>query len=262
MTSFTFNLRHFSAVAPTLNTVDEWQKWHACKQDLPNSGDIATTHVPASLKRRSSLGVKQALEVALACLAQSEENLAIDYTVFASQHGEVNRLQSLLRQIAQKELLSPMDFSQSVHNTASGLLSLSQGIKTNINSIAAGKDTFFMAAIEALTYLQLNPHSQVLLLIYDEPLAACYKSYDCHYDQQYACAFVMDNYAHTTKESFTCRLDLSPSIEGETEKDIAAQTTVFPPALVFLAWVCDQFDNNLKQDGAFWQFNWYKNSGD
>ncbi|MDA0910413.1 MAG: beta-ketoacyl synthase chain length factor, partial [Proteobacteria bacterium] len=141
-------------------------------------------------------------------------------------------------------------------------LSLSQGIKTNINSIAAGKDTFFMAAIEALTYLQLNPHSQVLLLIYDEPLAACYKSYDCHYDQQYACAFVMDNYAHTTKEGFTCRLDLSPSIEGETEKDIAAQTTVFPPALVFLAWVCDQFDNNLKQDGAFWQFNWYKNSGD
>ncbi|WP_192483287.1 MULTISPECIES: beta-ketoacyl synthase chain length factor [Cysteiniphilum] len=262
MTSFTFNLRHFSGMAPTLNTVDEWQKWHACKQDLPNSGDIATTHVPASLKRRSSLGVKQALEVALDCFAQSEENLAIDYTVFASQHGEGSRLQSLLRQIAQKELLSPMDFSQSVHNTASGLLSLSQGIKTNINSIAGGKDTFFMAVIEALTYLQLNPHSQVLLVIYDEPLAESYKSYHCDYDQQYACAFIIDNYVHTTKEGFTCRLNLSPSTKGETRKDISTETAVFPPALVFLAWVCDQFDNRLKQDGAFWQFNWYKNNGE
>ncbi len=247
-------------MAPTLNAAGDWQKWHKNKQNLPNSGEIATTHLPANLKRRSSLGVKQALEVALDCVAQSKENLAIDYTVFASQHGEINRVQSLLKQVAQKELLSPMDFSQSVHNTASGLLSLSQGIKTNINSIAGGKDTFFMAIIEALTYLQLNPHSQVLLVIYDEPLAVCYQSYDCDYDQQYACAFIMDNYAHTTKEGFICRLDVLPSTKGETRKEIAAQTAVFPPALIFLAWAYDEFDNNLRQDSAFWQFNWYKNS--
>lgn len=260
MTGFTFTLRHFSGMAPTLNTAGEWQKWYKNRQNIPSSGDIAITHLPASLKRRSSLGVKEALEVALDCLAQSKENLTIDYTVFASQHGETNRVQSLLKQIAQKELLSPMDFSQSVHNTASGLLSLSQGIKSNINSIAGGKDTFFMAIIEALTYLQLNPHSQVLLVIYDEPLAACYQSYDCDYDQQYACAFMMDNYAHTTKDGFSCRLDISPRAEGEKRKEIAVHTTVFPPALIFLAWAYDEFDNNLKQDGAFWQFNWYKNN--
>lgn len=229
------------------------------KKNLPNAGDIAVTHLPANFKRRSSLGVKQALEVALDCFAQSKEDVSIDYTVFASQHGEVNRVQSLLKQIAQKELLSPMDFSQSVHNTASGLLSLAQGIKTNINSIAAGKDTFFMAVIEALTYLQLNPHSQVLLVIYDEPLAVCYKSYDCHYDQQYACAFILDNYAHTLENAFNCRLTLSQSTDMLlTKKDIA----VFPPALTFLAWVYERSDNNLQQDSAFWQFTWYKNNNE
>ncbi|WP_440683428.1 beta-ketoacyl synthase chain length factor [Cysteiniphilum halobium] len=250
MTSFTFNLRHFSGMAPTLNTVDEWQKWYKHKKNLPNSSNIEITHVPLNLKRRSSLGVKQALEVALNCLAQSQDERAIDYTVFASQHGEVNRLQSLLTQVAQKELLSPMDFSQSVHNTASGLLSLAQGIKTNINSIAGGKDTFFMAVFEALTYLKLNPHSQVLLVIYDEPLSACYKPYACHYDQQYACAFIVDNYTHTTENAFNYQLTLSQSTK--------AKINAFPPALTFLAWVYNQSDNTLQQDSAFWQFSWYK----
>ena len=252
MTSFTFNLRHFCGVAPGLNSVDEWQKWHVYKKDLPNSGDIAITHLPSNLKRRSSLGVKQALEVAFACLSQSREVLAVDYTVFASQHGEVNRVQSLLKQITQNELLSPMDFSQSVHNTASGLLSLAQGIKTNINSIAAGKDTFLMAFIEALTYLKLNLNSQVLLVVYDEPLAECYKAYACQYDQQYACAFILDNYAQTAENGLSCTLELTQCVQEKTAQ--------FPPALIFLAWIYDLSDHSLQQDSAFWQFNWYKNT--
>ena len=247
---FRFAIEAFCGFAPQLLTIEDWLAWKKNNSPLVLQGDFILTHLPLSLKRRTSDGVKLALDIAFKCLSQNNLSETIDYAVFASQHGESSRLQTLLQQIERKEMLSPTGFSQSVHNTASGLFSLTKKLTGNINSIAAGKDTFFMAFIEALTYLHLHPNARVMVVIYDEALPMCYKSDERQYDQQYACAFVLRNCSDQQNTSISCKLELTNSEAG-------AQLD-HPPALSFLAWLYDATDNNLVVNSAFWQFSWYK----
>ncbi len=64
----------------------------------------------------SKLAVQVAMDITV------EEN--IDYIIFTSQHGELKTTLELLVSCAKGEPLSPTAFSQSVHNTASGLFTI------------------------------------------------------------------------------------------------------------------------------------------
>ncbi len=254
ITSFTFTIGAFYGLAPKLDNPHAWLAWKNQPFTLEKQAELSLAHLPVNLKRRSSTGVKLALETAFECISRNinTASQSIDYTIFASQHGESSKVQALLKQILHKEMLSPIDFSQSVHNTASGLFSLAKSITANVNSIAAGRDTFLMAFIEALTYLRLNPNSNVLLVAYDECLPECYETYVSQYDQQYACAFLLHNRWADCRNLIQCRLKLA---DAQVNK-----TSDYPPALNFMAWLYDSVDKSLRLSSAFWRFNWYKNS--
>ncbi|WP_119344559.1 beta-ketoacyl synthase chain length factor [Facilibium subflavum] len=209
------------AVAPGLHHLDEWKNW-AKHPVIPTEGKLNLACVPAIFKRRASLATKLALETALGITLQQQP----EYTIFASQHGEVERLIALLAQIANKETLSPMHFSQAVHNTASGLFSIIKKLDSNISSIAAGEQTFQMAILDALAYLQLNPQKQVLLTMFDEVLPAFYQTYMTY---PHACPFAL-----------TLLLGKEPSTYAKPIKvqSVAQKTNkqVLPGALSFLAW--------------------------
>jgi hypothetical protein len=96
-------------------------------------------------------------------------------TVFASRHGEIHRTLGLLGDLAHNEPLSPMAFSLSVHNTASGLYSITTGNTAPSTAIAAGADTLSMAMIEAIG--QLQRHDEVMVVYAEEPLPAEYGAF-------------------------------------------------------------------------------------
>ena len=89
-------------------------------------------------------------------------------TVFASAHGESEVTEQLLREIAQETALSPMGFSLSVHNAASGVFSIATGNKAPASAIAANEDTFIMGLCEAALMLSQQGHERILYVCSDD----------------------------------------------------------------------------------------------
>lgn len=82
----------------------------------------------------------------------ASEHLRLDRvpTVFGSAHGETAVMAELLDQmLEQGGSMSPISFASSVHNAASGYLSIATGNRGFTTSIAAGHDTVASCLIEA-----------------------------------------------------------------------------------------------------------------
>lgn len=160
----------WSAWAPGLNRAADWQAWAEGTLAIANTADSPPVDfVPALQRRRLSQLSRLALATAHAC-AGEQQNLS---TVFASRHGELHRTARLLADLAQREPLSPMAFSLSVHNTASGLYAINAGNTAPSTAVAAGADTLAMALLEAAG--QLLQREQVLLVYAEEPLPVIYR---------------------------------------------------------------------------------------
>lgn len=188
---------------------------------LSDATELDTSMIPAMIKRRCSQASKIALSVTIQAMAQHE----IDSGVFCSQHGELTNTMALFDQIQQRETLSPMRFSQSVHNTASGLFSICQKFNGFITSITAREQTFLAGVIEALTWLQVNPEKTLLLTIFDEAIVPYYQNYNLQYHDEYGIALLLTN---KKSESTTLQVQLLPQPLQPSEH--------IPPALSFLAW--------------------------
>lgn len=128
------------------------------------------------LRRRMSSLSKLAVQAA----TQVSVGENVDYIVFASRHGELTRTVKLIEDILAGHDASPIMFSQSVHNTAAGLFTISTKKALPVCSLAAGENTLHAAIIEANGYLQENPDHQVLVVNFDEPLPEPY----CVFEEQ------------------------------------------------------------------------------
>jgi hypothetical protein len=123
--------------------------------------------MPAGLRRRCSTFSKVTLAVAQAAatFARDPKNLG---TVFASAHGESEVTANLLREIALAQPLSPMGFSLSVHNAASGLFSIATNNTAPATALAAGPHTFHIGLCEALLLLGEAPSQELLYVFSDD----------------------------------------------------------------------------------------------
>lgn len=166
------SLLGWAAWTPGVSTFEEWQEWAAGTRmvaDAPDSPPV--DFIPAMQRRRLSRLSRLSLAAAYSCAGENH-NLP---TVFASRHGEIHRTLGLLNDVVQNEPLSPMAFSLSVHNTASGLYSIATGNTAPSTAIAAGLDTLPMAIIEAIG--QLQRHDEVMVVYAEEPLPAEYSQF-------------------------------------------------------------------------------------
>jgi hypothetical protein len=127
------------------------------------------------------------LQVALEATAETEA----DYLVFCSQHGELPRTRELLATIVNGGELSPMSFSQSVHNASAGLYTIVKQSRAPATSLAAGASTFAYGWIEAEAYLKSGPGRRVLLVSYDEVLPREYRAYSRQQQRSYALALLL-----------------------------------------------------------------------
>jgi hypothetical protein len=131
--------------------------------------------IPRAMKRRlTPLGrlVIETLYGAVDFIEASSLNSEIPWVV-SSRHGDGSRVERLLTDISKNELLSPMDFSQSVHNAIAGAFSIVSQNTQMHTAISAGQFSFEMGILEAYA-LQKKTNGYVGYTYYDEPMPSQY----------------------------------------------------------------------------------------
>lgn len=125
------------------------------------------------LRRRLTRWGRLALEAGGELAPQLQPDTPV---IFSSRHGDTALTQQLLWDLATGEPLSPTSFSLSVHNAAVGLFTIIEKLTAPSLALAAGRETFAQAWLEAGTWLAEGA-TQVLLLHAEEPLSGGYSDY-------------------------------------------------------------------------------------
>jgi hypothetical protein len=148
---------------------ESWADWCAWAGAIsPVTSDEAAA-APTLLRRRVGQVGQKALKAAWGLPRVRDARY-----VFASRHGEFERTTSLLRAVVSGEPLSPADFSLSVHNALTGLLSIAAANRAGHTTIAAGIDSFCSGLLEAAVCIAEAPAKPVILVSYDAPLIPPY----------------------------------------------------------------------------------------
>ena len=180
-------ISNIKAISNNLAAIEQWNAW--AKNPTFPTGELTlnTKIIPPMLRRRCSVASKIALSISL----PQFETVDIQAGVFCSQHGELSNTVDIFNSLSESEIFSPNKFSQCVHNTASGLLSVQKKIMIPFNSIAGGKQTFQMGLIDAVT--QLDEYGCVLFTMFDDVVPDVYDDLDIQYNLAYGVSFVLSN---------------------------------------------------------------------
>lgn len=164
MGSLDFGIASCAAWAPGRETLADWCRWAEVETV---ASEPVTSTPPVLLRRRVSPLGQQALKA-----AWGMPNLGESCFVFASRHGEFDRTTALLRAVASRQEASPADFSLSVHNALTGLLSIASRNLRGHTTITAGAESFCFGLLEAAVRVTERPDEASLLVFYDAPLFA------------------------------------------------------------------------------------------
>jgi hypothetical protein len=132
--------------------------------------------IPVKFRRRLSHLSAISLHVAQKTVAPFIEGNQVFPSIFASRHGESDTTISLFEELFRKEILSPLSFSRSVHNTGSGLHSIATENRQAQTALSGGSKTAQMAILEGLMQAYFFD-SPVLIVLADEQLATEYRDY-------------------------------------------------------------------------------------
>lgn len=143
-------------------------------RDLPT---IAPAILPATERRRCIASARLALSSASEALAtESADATRPVACVFASSDGDGQIIHQIADGLAQDEPeVSPIRFSNSVHNAASGYWSIAAGLRQASTTICAYDDSFSAALLEAAVQT-VDEQQDVLMTAFDmrfpEPFAS------------------------------------------------------------------------------------------
>lgn len=158
----------WSAWLPGIDHCQGWQGWS------PDLGRSAYTDLPdvsfikPMVRRRLSKVSKIALYVAHHCFT-GKQGQAVGAGVFCSRHGECVRALSIYQSISESGLVSPTQFSQSVHNAAAGIFSIENQQTIPFTTVAAGAATSELGYVEVWAQIQ-SGSGPVLMVMADEHL--------------------------------------------------------------------------------------------
>ncbi|MFU8789757.1 MAG: beta-ketoacyl synthase chain length factor, partial [Methylobacter sp.] len=186
MMNLDFVVRNWSAWAPGISSQQDWRDWLLHQTFAKADKAPIPAMVPKILQRRLSPLARAVFYAADACM-DGDSPLPI---VFSSAHGEVNKSLAMLQSMQAGEDVSPTAFSLSVHNAIAGLFSIAYNNHQEITVLAPAQDGIAPAFIEALGLLQEN-HNEVLMVLYDEPLADFYPSLPCALNAPAICALAL-----------------------------------------------------------------------
>ena len=221
-------IENWRALAPNLQTASDWQTWLSQPHALPSDWQAPAPNVPAMQRRRFSALSR----LVLTCAQDLPQSNHADFSVFASRHSEIVSTFKLLEELTQQAPISPMGFSQSVHNTSAGLFTLIEKIQQASTTIAAQQDTFAAGLIEAASYLHSNPTHRVLFVCFDSTLVKPYQGFIEQDSLDYCMAFLLTNTPASANIPTPLTLTISPS----NQADLPPQLARYPQACHFLHW--------------------------
>ncbi|MEE9342040.1 MAG: beta-ketoacyl synthase chain length factor [Gammaproteobacteria bacterium] len=132
-----------------------------------NDCALDVSQLPAMVRRRTSIATRVAISAAIraCCNANMRHNIP---AVFVSLSGEIQITDQLCQAIAKNDYpLSPTQFHNSVHNTASSYWSLTMSNQAPMMAMSALEDGFALGLLESWCQLQTGIE-KVLLVIYEE----------------------------------------------------------------------------------------------
>ncbi len=126
--------------------------------------------VDARLKRGSSRFANMLGEVVEQAATSAGLDVRAVPTFYGSSLGEIETMVVLLRMLYEEEgKLSPNRFKNSVHNAASGLMSIATANTAFSTAVAGGERTFEMTLLEAWAYADVEGGSVIVAVGDDSP---------------------------------------------------------------------------------------------
>jgi hypothetical protein len=159
--------------APGIPGVDAWRA--SC---IPARGDAPVAPPPCEVlppreRRALSLTTRMGIEVIGQAATSARVDRGLVGLVFASAYGELETAFDQMEMMAGADgRLSPARFKNSVHNTATGLLSIAFGNRGFGTAIAAGDRSFAAGLLEGLVLLDQEGGAVVVAVADDVPPAA------------------------------------------------------------------------------------------
>jgi hypothetical protein len=244
MPSFSYKIKSWGAWGPGVDTPEALSAWATGAGEWLSEGKPDVSFMPVASRRRLSLLCKMTLAALYRCISGGPLP-ATTPSVFASRYGENQFTVSILSDIVDNSLISPMKFSLSTHNSTAGIFSIQARNHAPSVSIAAEEDSFGMALFEAATLLETSDHPEVLVLMSEEPLADMYGPYVSELQVPYAIALVL---------SATEGAPISTTFESTSPVDRNANTP--PLALDFLKWMHIETPTLLRSQGRNYTWTW------
>lgn len=177
-------------------TLNHWCLWQSVPTSGPdcwpggevlpyNDGNADVSFLPVVQRRRLSPLARAVCAVVWRC---RHEGLDMP-TVFFSSHGESQYYFEMLEGMADGERVSPIRFSQCVHNAIAGQVSIYTESFLPYVCLAGGSEGMFAAFLEAAGMLLEVP--QVLVVWYEQPLPNAYSNYLTTPDITWALAMIL-----------------------------------------------------------------------
>lgn len=208
---------------------------------------IMLKQVPPIKRRRLNGLSKMAMHTSLNCLEITECSAQDTLTVFASEHGELNRTMTIIGDIASSQEISPKDFSLSVHNASLGLFSIFNKNTNPGTSIAAGSNTFGFALLEAYNLLTRFPDKKVLLTCFDLKVEAPFDALQTQVDPSYSLSLLLSSDTNQSQQGRAFSFGFQPSQNSPVE-----QTAL---ALAFYDFLHSEHESSqLATDSTQWTF--------
>ncbi len=218
----------WAAWTPGVEDRTAWKAWCRAPHPLGRDGSPDVAFLPPLLRRRCGRLSRMMLKAAFAC--GTSDALAAVPTVFASRYGDTAATVALLECLAREEPVSANHFSHSVHNTQAGLFSIATGNRQAASALAAGRDTFGCAFLEALGGLRRAGGGPVLFVIGDEPLPPVFAPFVDAPQAAYSVALLLE--LHEGPAAITLSLGDDPAAAGEL-----SGTPAWPQPVEFLRWL-------------------------
>jgi hypothetical protein len=161
--------------------VAQWAMWTADTEP-----DVS--FLPPLLRRRCSRLTRTMLDVAYRVC--SDEDRGAVPVVFASRYAEAAATLGLLQTLARREPLTASGFSHSVHNAQAGLFAIAAKNRSLSSAVAAGRDTFGAAFVEAVAAMRRSRRDTALLVVADEALPDVFAMFQDERPLPYALALL------------------------------------------------------------------------
>lgn len=140
------------------------------RDDVAAEAEPSVSGYPSRLMRATSMLTRMSANVAAQAIGASGVDPSKIQSVFASAFGEIAIAIDQLEMMASDDgRISPLSFTNSVHNTAAGVFSVARENRSMSTSLAAGELSVGYALLEAQALLDEGvPH--VLVVVGDEAL--------------------------------------------------------------------------------------------